>query len=158
LGAGLSRPHRAQLRRERGDTTIGLERRLSQIVAARPAKIFLLIGTNDLGNHGATPEEIVANYAKTLDRLAAELPQTQVFVQSVLPREPHNAEAVREINTRLAALAAGRGVRYVDIYTPFAVEGGRLDPSITDDDLHLTEAGYARWRGRIDAHVRTPGP
>ncbi len=139
-----------------GDTTVGLERRLKQVVAARPGKIFLLIGTNDLGNEAAAPETIVANYAIVLDRLAAQLPQTSVFVQSVLPREPHNSAQVRAINAGLVRLAAERRLTFVDIYTPLAVEGGRLDPSVTTDDLHLTEAGYARWRTVIDPLVRGP--
>jgi lysophospholipase L1-like esterase len=139
-----------------GDTTEGLERRLSQIAAARPAKIFLLIGTNDLGNYDAAPATIVANYARLLDRLAADLPETEVVMQTVLPREPENAEAIRQINAGLAALAAARTVHLVDIYTPFAVEGGRLDPAVTEDDLHLTPAGYARWYSLIGPLVRAP--
>jgi len=139
-----------------GDTTMGLERRVSQIVAARPAKIFLLIGTNDLGNHNAAPADIVANYGLVLDRFARELPNAKVYVQTVLPREPRNAEAVRQINAGLQTQAAARGLALVDIYTPFAAEGGRLDPSVTEDDLHLTPAGYARWRTIIDPLVRAP--
>jgi lysophospholipase L1-like esterase len=139
-----------------GDTTIGLERRISQIAAAKPATIFLLIGTNDLGNYNAAPSEIVANYASLLDAFAAHLPDTKVHMQAVLPREPRNAAAVIEINQGLEALAAERGLDYIDIYTPFAVEGGRLDPSVTNDDLHLTPAGYARWRAILDPLVRTP--
>lgn len=140
-----------------GDTTFGLERRINQIVNSRPAKIFLLIGTNDLGNHNSPPAEIVANYDKVLDRFAAELPDTRVYMQAVLPREPRNAAAVREINDGLRALAAQRGLIFIDIYTPFAVEGGRLDPTVTEDDLHLTPAGYERWRGIIDPLVRGQG-
>jgi lysophospholipase L1-like esterase len=137
-----------------GDTTIGLAGRLQQIVAARPAKIFLLIGTNDLGNANARPADIVTNYALVLDRLARDLPNTKVYMQTVFPREPRNAQAVREINDGLRALAAQRQLTLVDIYTPFAVDGGRLDPSVTQDDLHLTPAGYARWRTIIDPLVR----
>jgi lysophospholipase L1-like esterase len=139
-----------------GDTTLGLEARISQIAAATPATIFLLIGTNDLGNAGAAPAEIVANYAALLDAFAAQLPDTKIYMQSVLPREARNAAAVIEINQGLAALAAERGLTYIDIYTPFAFEGGRLDPSVTDDDLHLTPAGYDRWRAILDPLVRAP--
>ncbi len=139
-----------------GDTTIGLEGRLQQIVRAQPAKIFLLIGTNDLGNYGTAPDVIVANYALVLDRLARELPNAKIYMQTVLPREPDNAQNVREINEGLHALAAARNLTLVDIYTPFAAEGGRLDPGVTYDDLHLTPGGYARWRAILDPLVRAP--
>ena len=137
-----------------GDTTVGLNNRFAQIVAARPAKVFLLIGTNDLNNDRRPPAEIVANCERLLERFARELPQTQVYVQSVLPREPNNAEGVREINEGLRRITAARGVPYVDIYTPFAVEGGILDPAVTYDQLHLNGAGYDRWRALIDPLVR----
>jgi lysophospholipase L1-like esterase len=137
-----------------GDTTTGLERRLKQVVAARPDKLFLLIGTNDLGNDHTPPAQILINYAIVLNRIAAELPDTRVYVQAVLPRQAEYADAVREINAGLMPLAASHNFTFVDIYTPFAVEGGRLDPAVTEDNLHLTAAGYARWRSVIDPLVR----
>lgn len=137
-----------------GDTTVGLDNRFAQIVAARPAKVFLLIGTNDLNNDHRPPAEIVANTGRLLDRFARELPGTRVYVQSVLPREPRNAGGVREINDGLRRITAARGVAYVDIYTPFMVEGGILDPAVTYDQLHLNGAGYDRWRTLMDPLVR----
>lgn len=137
-----------------GDTTVGLNNRFAQIVAARPGKVFLLIGTNDLNNDHRPPAEIVANTERLLDRFARELPQTRVYVQSVLPREPNNADGVREINEGLRRITAARGMPYVDIYTPFAVEGGVLDPVVTYDQLHLNRAGYDRWRTLIGPLVR----
>jgi len=83
-------------------------------------------------------------------------PDTKLYVQAVLPREPENSETIRQINARIGALAAERDLTFVDIYTPFAVEGGRLDPIVTEDDLHLTAAGYERWRAIIDPLVRGP--
>jgi len=139
-----------------GDTTIGLERRLSQIFAARPAKIFLLIGTNDLGNQGDAPAEVAANYAHTLARLRAGLPEAAIFIQSVLPRQQAHAAAVADLNRRLSALAAVQGVAYIDIHTAFATPTGALDPAVTMDGLHLNASGYARWRAEIEPLVRAP--
>jgi lysophospholipase L1-like esterase len=139
-----------------GDTTVGLDNRLAQIVAARPAKVFLLIGTNDLNNDHRAPAEIVANTERLLERFARELPQTQLYVQSVLPREPPNAEGVRQINEGLRRITSARGVAYVDIYTPFMVGDGVLDPTTTYDQLHLNGAGYERWRDTIAPLVVPP--
>jgi lysophospholipase L1-like esterase len=139
-----------------GDTTIGLNNRLDQIIAARPAKIFLLIGTNDLGDDDRATTQILASYERIVDRFTRELPQTRLYIQSLLPREPQNAGRVLEINEGLRQIAASRNLTYVDIYTPFAVEGGGLDPVVTDDNLHLNAVGYARWRDAIAPLVQSP--
>jgi lysophospholipase L1-like esterase len=139
-----------------GDTTVGLHNRFVQLVAARPGKVFLLIGTNDFNNDQRPPAEIIANYERLVDRFARELPQTRLYIQAVLPREAHNAAGVLEINEGLRRIAEARGVAYVDIYTPFVVGGGVLDPAVTDDQLHLNTAGYARWRDIIAPLVLSP--
>jgi lysophospholipase L1-like esterase len=139
-----------------GDTTVGLNNRFAQIVAARPAKVFLLIGTNDLNNDQRPPAEIIANYERLVERFARELPDTRLYIQAVLPRDPQNAAGVREINEGLRAIAEARNLTYVDIYTPFVVEGGVLEPAVTEDGLHLNAAGYARWRDIIAPLVQSP--
>lgn len=140
-----------------GDTTWGLAARADQVVAARPERIFLLIGTNDLANWSRSPEQVAEGVAGLLDLWAAELPDTIVFVQSVLPRQPEFHERITELNDRLRDLAAEKGATFVDIHPAFVVEGGRIDPAVTLDDLHLTGEGYARWRGLIDACVTGRG-
>jgi lysophospholipase L1-like esterase len=139
-----------------GDTTVGLNNRLEQVVAARPAKIFLLIATNDLGDDSRDIAQILVNYERLVDRIRRELPDTRLYIQSVLPRESRNASGVLALNQGLRQIAASRNLTYVDIYTPFAVDGGILDPAVTEDDLHLTPAGYARWREVIAPLVQAP--
>jgi lysophospholipase L1-like esterase len=139
-----------------GDTTVGLDNRFVQVAAARPGKAFLLIGTNDLNNDLRAPAEVIANYERLVDRFARELPQTRLYIQAVLPREAHNAAGVIEVNEGLRRIAGARNIVYVDIYTPFVVEGGVLDPAVTNDQLHLNAAGYARWRDVIAPFVLSP--
>lgn len=139
-----------------GDTAWGLKARAHQVTAARPDRIFLLIGTNDLG-WNRTPEQVADGVAELLDLWGAELPETHIFVQSVLPRQPEFHDRITELNGRLRDVAADKGATFVDIHSAFVVEGGRLDPAVTLDDLHLTGEGYARWRGLIDACVTGRG-
>lgn len=139
-----------------GDRGEGLLSRYGQVVATRPSRILILIGTNDLSN-GDTPENIAFEVDQLLGRLKAELPDTALVVQSVLPRQPEFAPRIRDLNARLRAVAEDRGAAYVDIFSAFVVEGDRLDPAVTEDDLHLTPAGYARWRGLIEGCVTGEG-
>jgi lysophospholipase L1-like esterase len=136
-----------------GDRTEGLLVRYSQLVAARPGRIILLIGTNDLSRN-VPIETIDGNVARLLDLLKAELPGTQLVVQSVLPRQAEFDTRIRDLNGRLERTAGGRGADFIDIHSAFVVEGDRLDPAVTEDDLHLTPPGYARWAARIDGCVR----
>jgi lysophospholipase L1-like esterase len=131
-----------------GDTVQGVVNRIDQVIAAEPAQVFVLIGTNDI-THGRTTEEIAASYATLLDRIREGLPEARIYAQSVLPREPTRDAAVRDLNLRIAVLARERGVEFVDIHSRFVVGGGRLDPRVTLDDLHLTGEGYMRWRDAI---------
>lgn len=138
-----------------GDTTLGLEYRLNQVIKARPDRIFVLIGTNDI-EYGRPIPEIAANIDHIIARLQLELPRSKIFLQSVLPRQPQFDEPVRAVNKLIRKVAETRKVTFVDLYPHFVAEGGRLDPSVTLDDTHLAGKGYARWRALIQDYVYTP--
>jgi len=136
-----------------GDRAEGVLARHAQIVAARPGRILLMIGTNNL-SRGVSPAAVDADVSATLDHFRAALPGTQLVVQSVLPRQPQFDAAIRELNTLLRRTAARHGAAFVDLHPAFAVDGGRLDPAVTGDELHLTSVGYARWAGLIERCAR----
>ena len=54
-----------------GDRSSWMLDRLDPIVGGQPRKLFLLIGTNDLAA-GVSPDEIVANVARLIDRFQSE--------------------------------------------------------------------------------------
>ncbi|NJC42233.1 lysophospholipase L1-like esterase [Brevundimonas alba] len=137
-----------------GDRSDGVLARAAQVVGARPQRIILMIGTNDLAN-GYTPEAIAADVGRVLALWKAALPDTQLVVESVLPRQPEFDARIRDLNTRLMQTAAANGADWIDIHTAFLTQGDRLDPAVTADDLHLTPPGYARWKTIIEPCVRT---
>lgn len=136
-----------------GDRSEGLLVRYGQVVDARPGRIMLLIGTNDLANN-QTPTQIAGNVGQLLALWKTALPDTPVVVQSVLPRQPEFDARVRDLNARLEQVADENGAAFIDIHSDFVVQGDRLDPAVTEDDLHLTAPGYARWAARIEGCVR----
>lgn len=129
------------------DRTSGLLARLGQLEKAEPSKILLLIGANDVGNF-VPNAEIAANLRAILRRMKEFVPADRILLQSVMPREPEFEATIVGLNRAVAAIAAEEGVAYLDIY-PSLVDGGRLNPALTDDSLHLNEAGYAVWSGLI---------
>mgnify|MGYP001237861737 CR=1 FL=1 len=135
-----------------GDTTAGLAARLEQVIKAKPDRILILIGTNDI-EYGRPLPEIAANIDRIVMRLSAALPKSKLFLETLLPRQPQFADEVKTVNVDIRKIAVRRKVVLVDLYPHFVAPGGRLDPAITIDGLHLTGPGYARWRGLIQDYV-----
>jgi lysophospholipase L1-like esterase len=137
-----------------GDTTDGVLRRLEQVTSGGPAKVFLLIGTNDL-SRGASDAEIVAGIEEIVDGLKQETPDTEIYVQSVLPRGAGYGERIEALNARLAEVAIEIGAAWVDLYPAFLDEQtGAIRAELSNDALHLLGPGYALWREQIESLVR----
>lgn len=147
-----------------GDRAEWLLDRLDPILAGRPRKLFLMIGTNDLAA-GRTPAEVAADVAALLDRFAAASPRTRIYVQSILPvndRDIPDASwghwkkkaEIAETNRLVEALCRERGVVYVDLASRLMDGTGLLDKRYTNDGLHLTGEGYLVWRDAVMPYIR----
>ena len=143
-----------------GDTTLGLLNRQAEIIELKPRQIFLMIGTNDLC-FNRTPDKVLANYDLILQRFRRELPDTPVFVQSILPFNdqlfPANGlrrnNNICELNQGIKLLAQRHGYQYLDLTGSFTGADGRLLPQYTYDGLHLNDAAYLVWKKQIDGLV-----
>lgn len=135
-----------------GDCSEDVLKRLEPVIELKPGKLFLMIGTNDLGR-GYDEDPIVANVAAILDRLQTALPNCLIYLQSVLPREADYAKRVRSLNRRYAELARERGIAFIDLFGRFDRGDGGLRGALTEDGLHLVDAGYTIWREAIARHV-----
>lgn len=144
-----------------GDVTAGVLHRLDEVAGRKPAKVFLMIGTNDLAR-GVSPDSVVKNILRTAVYLKQETPSTQVFVQSILPVNEafgkfggHTSKAaqIRQVNERLKRAAATNQFTYIDLFTPFANERGKLKPELTNDGLHLSGKGYLLWKHLVFSSV-----
>ena len=146
-----------------GDTTRGVLARLDAVTAGAPAKVFLMIGVNDL-EAGAPVDDIAANVGRILAAIKAQTPETAVFVQSALPvREalvsgPIRNADIAALNRRLEAVSAEHQARYVDVASALADGSGELDARYTLDGIHLTGAGYSVWKRAIEELVRSGRP
>ena len=137
------------------DDTLGVIKRLDDILRAKPLAIFLLIGTNDLPWFTYRKDaEILKNYNQILVRCGEISPETKVFVQSILPRGKSFAQRIRRINTELEALAARHGCTFVNLYPNFVDENGALRAELTNDHLHLMAEGYTRWVEILKPHIK----
>ncbi|MBF0565658.1 MAG: hypothetical protein HQK89_10480, partial [Nitrospirae bacterium] len=72
-----------------GETTSDIINRLSAVITNNPKKIFVLSGINDLAT-GVSPRDVAGNYSKMIKELTSKLPQTRIYVQSILPVAGNN--------------------------------------------------------------------
>lgn len=135
-----------------GERSAHLLDRLEPLIRIRAEKLFLLIGTNDVGA-GITVEEIAVNVATLLDTLAARLPGCRLHLQSVMPRQRKFAPTIRQLNARYAEIAAQRGIVFIDLYPLFDDGRGEIRAELSHDRLHLTGAGYAIWRSALSPYI-----
>jgi len=139
-----------------GDTTLGVLNRLHQVIVLQPSQIFLMIGTNDLCFGRSIPDTI-ANYRQILTRLHTELPNTKIYIQSVLPfndalfpsRSLRTNNNIKQLNTEINKLAQTYHDPYIDLTPAFSGPSGRLPAQYTTDGLHLNASGYLLWRDQI---------
>lgn len=149
----LGNPH-AKNRGISGDITQGVLDRLSTVTKGKPAKIFLLIGTNDL-SRGKSVDEVAKNVEKIVERVKRESPATKLYVQSVFPVNPkfnkflghmNRQKDIAVLNAKIKAVAARHGVKYIDVYKSLVTPSTDvMNPEYTNDGLHLLGKGYLKW-------------
>jgi lysophospholipase L1-like esterase len=144
-----------------GDITDGVLARLKPVTDGKPAKIFLMIGINDLSRN--VPADTVArNIFEIADYIHSNSPRTQLFVQSVLPVNEAfgrykgivgKDQDVVDLNRLLKAGNKAHEYQYIDLYSLFINADGRLDSRFTNDGLHLTADGYKLWRVVLEPYL-----
>lgn len=137
-----------------GDICMGVYDRLDAILKGKPAKIFLLVGINDV-NRGTPADTIVKRIGMIAQKIKADSPKTKLYLQSVLPVTDHYKmfqghtsrwQVIPEINKGLVRLAEEKGVTYIDLYSHFVDEKtGKMNIAYTNDGLHLLGKGYLKW-------------
>lgn len=144
-----------------GDVCDGILDRLGTITKGRPAKVFLMIGINDLGR-GGDPDTVAMKTRQIVKRIQAESPRTKIYIQSILPTNDHyglfsgHTTRWRDIpvtNNLLQQVAEDEGVIYIDLFSLFADEEGKMDIKYSNDGLHLTGKGYLLWRDAVKRYL-----
>ena len=128
------------------DTTTGLLKRLDDIIAIRPAKLFLYIGGNDRSRMNDSAEAAYVRVVEIINRVQAGSPETQIYIHTLFPREQQHAQWIDEFNTLIRQLDGGEMVRVVDVHPLALGENGAIDPALTNDGIHLLPEGYRRWQ------------
>ncbi len=145
-----------------GDVTLGILNRLDEVVSSKPSKTFLLIGINDLAR-GKSVAHVTQNIEEITKRIKTASPNTQLYLQSVLPVNPkvgnrfkgHKSKQsmVLQVNDQIIAIAKKNNVTFIDLHKQFRNSKGVLKPKYTHDGLHLNQKGYRRWKRYIAKYL-----
>jgi lysophospholipase L1-like esterase len=129
-----------------GQTTDDVLALLPEVVAADPATVVVSCGTHDLGRLRRGPEATVRALETILAHLRRDLPNARLLVLSVPPRGREHAERIRVVNVHIRQYAPAVRARYVDLWPALGFGDGELDPTLSDDRLHLGAEGEAAVR------------
>ena len=134
-----------------GDTTSGVLRRLGEVISLRPAKLFLLIGTNDIGQDLWTAP-IARNIREIVSRIQAKSPQTRIYLQAVFPTRNFASRPntlIQELNAEIRAIAEDLHCTFIDLYPLLLDAEGELAEEYTLDGLHLSDKAVAEWMAYV---------
>jgi lysophospholipase L1-like esterase len=128
-------------------------------LGVKPRVIVLMAGTNDVGNQvpaqgiDTAAAEISSRIGALLAAVRVRAPEATVILMGILPRADNPAvmPVINRINQRIAQLADGRRVRYLNINAGFmAADGSLLPGMMTGDQLHLALPGYRAWAAALN--------
>ena len=139
-----------------GDTTQNILWRLSngELDNVNPKIIVVMAGTNNVGNKSPQGAEdtratdTARGIKAILDLCRRKARRATIVLMGITPRNDNMAvlPIIDEINERIAKLADGKKVRYVNINDRLADRGGKLYEGMTSrDGLHLAVNGYQVW-------------
>lgn len=120
----------------------------------QPKIVVLQAGTNNLGRRidpdagDALASDIERGVAALLSLIREKAPAATVILTAIFPRNdlPAALPVIERANARLAKLADGSRIRFLNVNGKLAGPDGKLFPGMTaPDKLHLAEAGYQVW-------------
>lgn len=128
----------------------------TQIFDLAPSKIFINIGTNDIG-FGVPEDEFLANEREIFRQIAARLPDCETYALRYYPINTVDFQsdedertlfatrsnaAFQAASNKIEALASEFGFHFIDVNAGLADETGNLKKELTFDGAHLNPDGY----------------
>lgn len=135
-----------------GGITTEILENLESYIDGKPKKLFLMIGTNDIGQGGseATADLTARRIRAIVKRIQLESPETEIYVESILPRRNMNGSIARA-NAQVKSYCEELGVNYIDLNETMALMPNNDAWSL--DGLHPQVKGYSAWTHFIEPQV-----
>lgn len=141
-----------------GAMTYELINNLPAYLEGQPKKIFIMMGTNDLGqNAKLSPEIVFANTRTVILETMSLCPNSEIYVQSILPstagqRTLTQIETTNKlIEDYIKGLNINR-VKYLDVYSQLPDVATNAN-GYSYDNLHLTARAYSKWCHFLEPYI-----
>ena len=139
---------------ERGTSIEQAMGRIKKIAKPKPDYVFVMLGINDLNYSIYTLDDIEANYIKLVEKLHDKMPETRIYIESLLPvtrnyEKEHKLLAnkrINKLNKRLKKIADKYDyTTYLDVHSKYVTSKGCLSSKISSDGYHLQPDAYEKW-------------
>ena len=142
-----------------GFTTEDMLRNMEEMVfAVKPRKIFINIGTNDIGSQGYRLEKLMENYGKIITQIRERLPEAEIYMMAYYPvnetdKLPEGEwaktmfltrtnENISIANKAVEELAGRMGCHFINVNQGLTDEVGKLKKEFTVEGIHMYANGY----------------
>ena len=142
-----------------GFTTEDMLRNMEEMVfAVKPRKIFINIGTNDIGSQGYRLEKLMENYGKIISQIRERLPEAEIYMMAYYPvnetdKLPEGEwaktmfltrtnENISIANKAVEELAGRMGCHFINVNQGLTDEAGKLKKEFTVEGIHMYANGY----------------
>lgn len=142
-----------------GFTTTDMLQHMEEMVfGTEPSRIFINIGTNDIGSPDYQLEALLERYEEIIVRIQERLPEAQINMMAYYPvnetdKIPEGEwgktafvtrtnENINIANAAIENLAAKKGCRFINVNEGLADERGKLKKEYTIEGIHMYANGY----------------
>ncbi len=142
-----------------GFTTMDMLQYMEEMVfGTEPSRIFINIGTNDIGSPDYQLEALLERYEEIISRIQERLPEVEINMMAYYPvnetdKIPEGEwgrtafvtrtnENIDIANAAVEKLAAKKGCRFINVNEGLADERGKLKKEFTIEGIHMYANGY----------------
>lgn len=139
-----------------GDFIPGMINRIEMVKAVKPEKIFVMAGTNDIGF--ISIDKYVERYDSLITGLQRSIPESKIYIQSVLPINHEMAssyasnEKISQANKEIEKLAKAKNCVFINLYDLYVMDG-EMNKELTRDGAHLKPEAYNIWAQAIEKYI-----
>lgn len=143
----------AQVLAEGGATIRNIEPHFEELHNINPSRIFLCYGLNDVSiGYWKEPAEYVAEYTEILQKMHQEFPDTEIYVNSIIPAQDKAFEVmdvwrrIPEFSEAVHQAIDGTETGWIDVNGIVADNQNLYDPV---DGIHMRKEFYPLWAAQM---------
>ena len=150
-----------------GDTTVLLQETLyKRAIKYKPEKLFISIGSNDIGFNRSTVKDIYNNIIEIVQEVGKRSKETEIYLCTVVPVNPANKDFINReyvdsrdnfeinmLNYYLKNYARRNRIKFIDVSKELSNDINQLNLDYTVDGFHLNDLGNQLIANLIKQYV-----